>query len=293
MRVSQSEARVRMGLYPAGGTPVDSRGAAGRDRPHRKDAAISDRIGQAFDAASSTTGTSFEYLLKTAQRESALNPSAKAKSSTATGLFQFIESTWLETMKQAGPSLGYAEYADEDRGRRRRPLSRARSGRQGGDPGAARGPGNRLADGRGAHPQERDLSLRPPRPDTQFRRALHRPFPRRRRRGVDDRTRPSPRRTPALPTIFRARPRPIGRSSTKAAKRSPFRRSIPISSPSMAARRSPSIRPRRSSRPMPPRRRRGRCRPGSMTRRPCVSPPAGARSRRPTPFPASFAPMSP
>ncbi|WP_204319726.1 hypothetical protein, partial [Klebsiella pneumoniae] len=41
-----------------------------------------------------------------------LDPSAKAATSSATGLFQFIEQTWLGTMKSAGPSLGLSSYAD-------------------------------------------------------------------------------------------------------------------------------------------------------------------------------------
>jgi hypothetical protein len=58
------------------------------------------------------TGTGFDYLLKTAQRESALTPDAKAKSSSATGLFQFIEQTWLSMVKQEGPKQGLQNYAD-------------------------------------------------------------------------------------------------------------------------------------------------------------------------------------
>lgn len=74
---------------------------------------ISGRIEQAFDAASDTTGTSFQYLLDTAQRESSLQPDAKAASSSATGLFQFVESTWLQTLKEEGPSLGLGQYSAE------------------------------------------------------------------------------------------------------------------------------------------------------------------------------------
>ena len=48
------------------------------------------------------TGTSFKYLLATAQVESDLNPKAGAATSSARGLFQFIEQTWLGTLKQAG-----------------------------------------------------------------------------------------------------------------------------------------------------------------------------------------------
>lgn len=58
------------------------------------------------------TGAGFDYLLKTAQRESALAPEAKAKTSSATGLFQFIEQTWLSMVKQEGPKQGMQGYAD-------------------------------------------------------------------------------------------------------------------------------------------------------------------------------------
>lgn len=76
-------------------------------------ASIAYRIEQAFSAASSSTGTSFDYLVKTAQRESALDPQAKAKTSSASGLFQFIESTWLETVKEAGHRHGLGGYAEK------------------------------------------------------------------------------------------------------------------------------------------------------------------------------------
>lgn len=81
-------------------------------KPDRPSGGISDRIEQAFDAASSQTGTPFEYLVKTAQRESAMNPAAKAPTSSAAGLFQFIESTWLETIKTEGARLGLGDVAD-------------------------------------------------------------------------------------------------------------------------------------------------------------------------------------
>lgn len=57
------------------------------------------------------TGAGFDYLLKTAQRESALDPEVKAKTSSATGLFQFIEQTWLAMVKQEGPKQGLGNLA--------------------------------------------------------------------------------------------------------------------------------------------------------------------------------------
>ena len=65
-----------------------------------------------LNSAGTKSGVDFDYLLQTAIRESSLNPSAKASSSSAVGLFQFLESTWLQVMKDEGPRLGYQNYAD-------------------------------------------------------------------------------------------------------------------------------------------------------------------------------------
>lgn len=69
-------------------------------------------LAHVLNTAGERSGVDFDYLLQTAIRESSLNPSAKAQTSSATGLFQFIESTWLEVMKSDGPRLGYQNYAD-------------------------------------------------------------------------------------------------------------------------------------------------------------------------------------
>jgi hypothetical protein len=66
----------------------------------------------AIRQAAQATGTSFQYLLATAQVESGLNPQAGAPTSSARGLFQFVEQTWLGTIKQSGAALGYGQYAD-------------------------------------------------------------------------------------------------------------------------------------------------------------------------------------
>jgi hypothetical protein len=62
--------------------------------------------------ASRVTGTNFQYLVATAQVESRSNPGAAAPTSSARGLFQFIEQTWLATLKEQGPPLGYGRIAD-------------------------------------------------------------------------------------------------------------------------------------------------------------------------------------
>lgn len=70
------------------------------------------RIAGAIKQAADTTGASFQYLLTTAKMESDFNPKAAAPTSSASGLFQFIQQTWLGTVKEAGNLLGYGKYAD-------------------------------------------------------------------------------------------------------------------------------------------------------------------------------------
>ncbi|MCK2054540.1 lytic transglycosylase domain-containing protein [Methylobacterium sp. 37f] len=89
-----------------------SRDAGLRDTPPAGRATAPGGVIEAIRDGAQTSGTGFDYLLATAQRESSLDPSAKAGTSSATGLFQFIEQTWLGTMKNAGPRLGFTTYAD-------------------------------------------------------------------------------------------------------------------------------------------------------------------------------------
>lgn len=70
------------------------------------------QITGAIKQAANATGASFEYLLSAAKIESNLNPTAAASTSSARGLYQFIEQTWLGTVKEAGPMLGFGKYAD-------------------------------------------------------------------------------------------------------------------------------------------------------------------------------------
>ena len=70
------------------------------------------RVTGAIKQAASATGASFEYLLATAKMESDFNPTANAATSSARGLYQFIEQTWLATVKEEGGQLGYGQFAD-------------------------------------------------------------------------------------------------------------------------------------------------------------------------------------
>lgn len=67
-------------------------------------------IGAIRDGAQKS-GVEFSYLVKTAKRESALDPNARAPGSSAEGLFQFVEQTWLGTLKDAGPRLGLGQFS--------------------------------------------------------------------------------------------------------------------------------------------------------------------------------------
>lgn len=66
----------------------------------------------AIERASQATGVDFGFLMRTARRESGYNPQAKASTSSAAGLFQFVEQTWLATLKKHGAKYGYARYAE-------------------------------------------------------------------------------------------------------------------------------------------------------------------------------------
>ena len=78
-------------------------------KEQRSDAPLTD----AMRGAAEQTGISFDYLMKTATRESNLDPAAKARNSSATGLFQFLDQTWLQTIKTEGPKFGLQTEADQ------------------------------------------------------------------------------------------------------------------------------------------------------------------------------------
>jgi len=69
-------------------------------------------IHAALVQASQRTGADFDYLLKTAMRESSLDCQAKSTTSSASGLFQFTEQSWLGTLKKYGAELGLGRYAE-------------------------------------------------------------------------------------------------------------------------------------------------------------------------------------
>jgi hypothetical protein len=70
-----------------------------------------DAVRAAIRRAADATGVNFSLLVETARRESALNPNARAGASSATGLFQFIEGTWLDMVRRHGAEHGLGAEA--------------------------------------------------------------------------------------------------------------------------------------------------------------------------------------
>lgn len=64
------------------------------------------QVHSAIKYAAGKTGVDFDYLLATAKRESGLKTGAKATTSSASGLFQFIDQTWLSMVKRHGGKHG-------------------------------------------------------------------------------------------------------------------------------------------------------------------------------------------
>ena len=64
------------------------------------------RAQSAIARAASRTGIDFDYLLRQAKLESGLNTNARAGTSSATGLFQFLDQSWLGIVKQHGAEHG-------------------------------------------------------------------------------------------------------------------------------------------------------------------------------------------
>jgi hypothetical protein len=74
---------------------------------------VSSRVISAIKNAATKTGVDFSYLLQKASQESGFDPSAKASTSSATGLFQFTSQTWLQMVKTYGAQYGLGSYSSQ------------------------------------------------------------------------------------------------------------------------------------------------------------------------------------
>jgi len=70
------------------------------------------RVTVAIENAAARTGVDFGYLVDQARIESGMRPDARARTSSATGLYQFTKQTWLATVKQHGAAHGLGWAAD-------------------------------------------------------------------------------------------------------------------------------------------------------------------------------------
>jgi len=69
-------------------------------------------VPEAISVAAEATTIDYEFLLAQAYLESAMNPGARARTSSATGLFQFINSTWIRTVGRHGARFGLDDWAE-------------------------------------------------------------------------------------------------------------------------------------------------------------------------------------
>lgn len=81
--------------------------------PVRPESAVAaaNEIRAAIRQASAATGVPFDYLVAQAGQESGFKPDARAATGTAAGLYQFIESTWLQMVRDHGDRHGIGELA--------------------------------------------------------------------------------------------------------------------------------------------------------------------------------------
>lgn len=106
---------IRAGFESAARAHAAARAAIESAEPAaaRQIAAPGGPVEAAIARAAQATSVDFNYLLAQAEVESAMNPDARAATSSATGLYQFIESTWLDTMKKHGHRFGLGHIADQ------------------------------------------------------------------------------------------------------------------------------------------------------------------------------------
>ena len=68
-------------------------------------------IVRAIMKAARVTNTDPVLLMAIADKESSFSPAVQARTSSAVGLFQFVDSTWLKVVRKYGPKFGLAREA--------------------------------------------------------------------------------------------------------------------------------------------------------------------------------------
>jgi hypothetical protein len=97
------------------GTPEADEGSAaqaqGDDWFQFGQSRVPRRLAMDILRAAQTTSVDPVYLMALADKESSFRPSVQAQTSSAAGLYQFIERTWFEVVREFGPRHGLAEEA--------------------------------------------------------------------------------------------------------------------------------------------------------------------------------------
>ena len=70
-------------------------------------------VTDAIHKAANATGVDFSYLMKKAKVESGFDADAKSSTSSARGLYQFLDKTWMSMVKKYGDKYGMANLADQ------------------------------------------------------------------------------------------------------------------------------------------------------------------------------------
>ena len=81
-------------------------GVSGISETLKENYGASETISNVIKKASDLVGVDFGSMMAFAKQESNFNPNAKANGSTATGLFQFIKSTWADMVGKYGKQYG-------------------------------------------------------------------------------------------------------------------------------------------------------------------------------------------
>lgn len=73
---------------------------------------VPEAITRSVRLASERTGVDFSYLMAEAAAESSFNPRARSATSSAAGLYQFIDRTWLDMVRDHGHKYGLGRYGE-------------------------------------------------------------------------------------------------------------------------------------------------------------------------------------
>jgi hypothetical protein len=75
--------------------------------------AVDPKVLSSIRQASQSTSADFGLLMAQAQRESGFRADAKSSTSSAAGLFQFVDSTWLDMVHRFGDKYGVGDLAQQ------------------------------------------------------------------------------------------------------------------------------------------------------------------------------------